>query len=90
MLNKKAQGMSMNIIVVAAIALIILVVLIVIFVGRTGKFAGSIEECKGSCVSSIDQCQGDYQRIDRLGKCLMSDGEPDPTNTHCCITVVPS
>ena len=80
----------MNIIVVAAIALIILVVLIVIFVGRSGKFAGSIAECKGTCVSSIDQCQGDYQRIDRLGKCLLPDGEEDTTNPYCCISVVPS
>ena len=87
MLKKRAQGMSMNIIVVAAIALIILVVLIVIFVGRTGKFAGGLEECKGGCVPTDADCQGEYQKIDRLGKCIGDDGKD--TGETCCITVVP-
>lgn len=36
-MNKKSQGMSMNIIVVAALALIILVVLVVIFVEKPAQ-----------------------------------------------------
>ena len=35
-MNKKAQGLSINIIIVAAIALIILVVIIAVFAGRMG------------------------------------------------------
>lgn len=34
---RKAQGMSMNVIVVAALALLILVILAVIFIGRVAK-----------------------------------------------------
>jgi len=86
--TKKAQGMSMNIIVVAAIALIILVVLIVVFIGRTGKFAASVEECKGTCVASNSACSGDYQKVDRTGKCVLTDGKPDTSNPVCCISVV--
>ena len=35
---KKAQGISMNVIIIAAIALIVMIVLIAIFTGRIGKF----------------------------------------------------
>tara|TARA_Y100000310_G_scaffold344364_1_gene456780 strand:- start:18050 stop:18418 length:369 start_codon:yes stop_codon:yes gene_type:complete len=38
MVNKKGQGLSLNVIIVAAIALVVLVVLIVIFTGRAGDF----------------------------------------------------
>jgi hypothetical protein len=38
LLNKKGQGLSLNVIIVAALALIVLVVLVVIFTGRTKMF----------------------------------------------------
>jgi hypothetical protein len=85
---KKAQGMSMNIIVVAAIALIILVVLIVIFVQRSGKFATSVEACPGNCVPDADSCQGEYKKVDRFSKCVMRDGSPNEANPICCVSVV--
>jgi hypothetical protein len=53
----KAQGISINVIVVAAIALLVLVVLSVMFVGKIGLFAGKSSSCSeqgGSC--QIDQC----------------------------------
>ncbi|MFQ5474357.1 MAG: hypothetical protein ACE5DM_00840 [Candidatus Nanoarchaeia archaeon] len=87
---KKAQGMSMNIIVVAAIALIILVVLIVIFVQRSGKFTSGVDECKGTCVADVDaQCSGDYQKYDRFQKCTdPATGKADENNPYCCVSIV--
>lgn len=41
---KKAQGISITTIIIAAIALIVLVVLVLIFSGRMGIFNRSIEE----------------------------------------------
>jgi hypothetical protein len=38
MVNKKGQGLSLSVIIIAAIALVVLVVLIVIFTGRAGDF----------------------------------------------------
>jgi hypothetical protein len=38
MINKRGQGLSLNVIIVAAIALVVLVVLIAIFAGRAGDF----------------------------------------------------
>jgi hypothetical protein len=44
-MNKKAQGISMNVINIAAIALLVLVILSVIFIGRMGKFGGQTQSC---------------------------------------------
>ena len=47
-MNKKSQGLSINVIIIVAIALIVLVVLIAIFTGRIGGFVGGVEAA-GSC-----------------------------------------
>lgn len=49
----KGQGISINMIIVAAVALIVLVVLSVIFLGRFGIFSSKTVDCEtqgGSCV----------------------------------------
>ena len=42
--NLKSQGISINVIIIAAIALIILVVLVAVFTGRFGIFAGTVKQ----------------------------------------------
>jgi len=44
MIKKKAQGMSLNVIIIAVIALIILVVMILIFTGKTKMFGKSTSD----------------------------------------------
>ena len=50
---KKAQGLSMTTIIVAALAVIVLIVLIAIFTGRIGNFGEdidtSVEGFRGKC-----------------------------------------
>lgn len=41
---KKGQGLSMNVIIIAAIALLVLVVLIAIFSGRMGIFSKDLND----------------------------------------------
>jgi hypothetical protein len=56
MTTKKAQGMSMTTIVIAAIALVVLIVLIMIFTGRIGGFTKGLDSCTGQggfCVKPI-------------------------------------
>lgn len=51
--TKKAQSISMNTIVIAAIALLVLIVLAAIFTGRTKIFGSEIKKCEnlgGDCV----------------------------------------
>ncbi len=44
MLDKRGQGLSLNVIIIAALALIVLVVLVVIFTGRIGVFERGVGE----------------------------------------------
>jgi hypothetical protein len=60
-MNKKAQGLSMNMIILAAIALIVLIVLVVIFYGKAKSFSASAEDCKqkgGDCQPKTQSCDG--------------------------------
>lgn len=49
-LNKNAQSMSLNTIVIAALVVLVLVILAAIFMGRMGAFTGELGDCKGECV----------------------------------------
>ena len=54
---KKAQSLSINTVVVAAIALLVLVVLIAIFSGRMRIVGGNVRSCsvqKGECKETCD------------------------------------
>ena len=42
--SKKAQGLSLNVVIIAALVLIVLVVLVVIFSGRTALFSKGTAE----------------------------------------------
>jgi hypothetical protein len=43
-MHKKAQGLSLTTIIVAALALIVLVVLVMVFTGRIGTFREGVEQ----------------------------------------------
>jgi hypothetical protein len=55
----KGQGISINVIIIAAIALLVLVVLSVIFMGRLGQFGTKVGECEnkgGKCADLGEYC----------------------------------
>lgn|SRR3989338_7540994 len=92
--SKKAQGMPINIIIIAAIALIVLVVLVVVFSGKFGKFGTGVDDTANSfknmceipgtsreCVSSIAQCTPD-KGTEIRGK--FSDCEKKSSGSICC------
>ena len=57
MTHKKAQGLSLNTIIIAVIVLIVLVVLIVIFSGKMGDFGDRVSNpCSGTCKSLSESC----------------------------------
>ncbi len=49
---KKAQGISMNVIIIAAIALLVLVVLSVVYIGKMGSWG----KTTNSCISNGGKC----------------------------------
>ena len=55
MLNKKAQGISINTIIIAAIALIVLVVLITIFTGYTGQWGKKVTKVQTKVCGATTQ-----------------------------------
>ena len=58
MKTKKAQSISINTIVIAAIALIVLVVMIAIFGGRIKIFSGGAQKCETQGGTCEDSCLG--------------------------------
>ena len=54
-MNKKAQGLSMTTIVVAALALLVMVVLALVFTGRMGDFSTGVKSvgtCDQACIAA--------------------------------------
>ena len=72
-MNKKAQGISINTIIIAAIALAVLVVLFAIFTGRLSVFSGGIKD--------TDTCR---QKCDSLGKKFISAPTSEPSASTPC------
>jgi flagellar basal body-associated protein FliL len=86
--SKKAQGMSMNVIIIAALALIVFVVLGVIFMGKAGNFKKESSTCQnngGKCIAK-GTCTGDYQKQAAYG-CLKADQKTIDDTLECCVTV---
>ena len=53
MIKKRAQGLSMNTIIIAALVVIVMIVLILIFTNSGGSFNRNLRECStygGQCV----------------------------------------
>jgi len=96
-MNKKAQGMSLNVVIIAALGLLVLVVLAIIFTGRTGLFVRETDKCTnkygsaGRCVATEAECSGAYDKVS-MGACdLSGDGKFNFDNKDgdgfCCVTV---
>jgi len=51
MKNKKAQGLPMNTIVIAALVLVVMIVLILIFTGNIGGWRQDVEETETSAMA---------------------------------------
>ena len=80
--KRKSQGMSINIVVVAALALIVLVVLASIFSGRVRLFSQGLDDCEskqGHCVFPTQGCSQNEGKLN--AKCQYKD------KTVCCIGV---
>ena len=58
-LFKKGQGLSLNVIIVAAIALILLVLLVLIFTGRINIFKSGIEKAGATELATLKISYGD-------------------------------
>jgi len=83
-INRRSQGMPVNVIIIAVLALIVLVVLTVIFTGRVRIFSSTLESCSAKQGHCIDKC-GDNEAM-VIAQC---PEKADPsTYTKCCVQVL--
>jgi flagellar basal body-associated protein FliL len=88
-MSKKAQGMSMNVIIIAALALLVLVILAIIFIGRMGSTTRGVDQCKGNCVSTEEDCtnQGPYYKVVSDPCYIAGTKNFDRDRPICCVGV---
>jgi len=88
-MSKKAQGLSLNTIIVAIIVLVVLVVLIMLFTGVFGaKVTPTLTSCEGQggeCLDldTDDKCETAFGEKGRT--VTASDCKKEDNNKVCCI-----
>ncbi len=78
---KKAQGMSIRIIIIAVLAIVVMLILIAIFSNKINMFSANAMNCEskgGQCLSSCSS-----NEIIILGTSCNFDSTPE--NDKCCI-----
>jgi len=87
---KKAQSISINTIVVAAIALIVMVLIMMIFTGNMSRFKRNTDSCEnngGRCIAedtADEECAPPYGRL-RTDYVCYKGADIDKTKT-CCVS----
>tara|TARA_Y100000310_G_scaffold319278_1_gene374376 strand:+ start:1790 stop:2053 length:264 start_codon:yes stop_codon:yes gene_type:complete len=85
-MDRKAQGLSINIIIIVAIALIVLVVLIAVFTGRLGNFGQDVDSsrsCQVTC-SALGQDFTDTADCSGAGEKFVPGSFTDAADGCCC------
>ena len=83
-MSKKAQGISINVVIVAAIALIVLVVLVAIFAGRLGIFSEKLGDVEQTCSDFEGAWQADFCGGNQKEIFTATDATDNP-GKHCCV-----
>ena len=85
-LNKKGQGLFINVIIIAAIALAVLVILFAIFTGRLGGFNKGLDTCSNLGGACSDGCDPSTERQYTAGR-TSCESDDDPGAELCCIPI---
>ena len=85
-LSKKAQGMSINTIILVALGLIILVIFTVIVSCRFQFLGRSLSECDGQCVTTKSACSNGAPVP--TTNCVDGSGVPKEGAGWCCKKIV--
>jgi len=91
-MSKKAQGISINVIIIAAIALLVLVVLSVIFMGRLGQWGARVAECEnkgGRCADIGESCGDPGSSVEDYPTRFLDWECPlvDDQEVDCCVKI---
>ena len=79
MIKKKAQGLSLNTIIIAALVIMVLVILALVFTGQMGSFGTSTKSCaaKGGQCKEAPCPEGESSPLLGGGEC--------PEDQVCCV-----
>lgn len=77
----KAQGLSLNVVVIAALGIIVLVILVIIFSGKADLFGKSLTNCQ----EKGGTCSGSCGPEDYVIKNTNCNNDKDLTNDLCCM-----
>ena len=85
--SKKAQGMSLNIIIVAVILIAILVIILILVGSKTKIFSKSLASCESKgpgarCITDSEECDGILHRIGT--DCSTNENS---VGSRCCVPV---
>lgn len=81
---KRAEGLSLTVVVIAIICLLVLVVLLVIFTGKIQVFNRGVEDCQGRCVESTFACDELGGQPRYMSQCK-ENGAAVQDYKYCCI-----
>lgn len=77
--NRKGQGISINVIIIAAIALLVLVILSVLLIRSGGELVVECTDVNGQCADSCSEIDGLYTKY-ATGQCADED-------QVCCVPI---
>jgi len=83
-MNKKSQGLSINVIIIVAVALIVLVVLIAIFTGRLGVFTSTVKEQQGDSGATCTAQTAGFRSPELCTGRIITSSDTGPPGTVCC------
>lgn len=83
---KKAQGLSMNMIVIAAITLLILFLVTYLVLGKNRDIQKGISNCEGFCTTDKAECLEAGGIPNPVSNCIDEKGQTQPKNDvlYCC------
>jgi hypothetical protein len=82
--NKKSEGLSLSVVVIAAVVLLVLVVLTIIFSTRMGNFNKTMNNCDTVCVQNSNDCESEGYLIPvPMTNCKDNNNEIKGSS-YCC------
>ncbi len=93
MFRKKGQGLSMNVVIIAALAVLVLIVLALVMTGKFRIFGTTTRDCNtlgGRCVDEEDMDKNDLDKITGCkGQNVYTRGTNcEDDDQYCCVPIV--
>ena len=73
--NKKAQGISINAIIIAVIALVVLVVLVAVFTGKFGELGIGLKKASGDITKNCEDPASNNGHLKPVDECRTAGGQ---------------